>query len=113
MAVADRPRYDFDYEEDDDESGNVSIENKYYNAKQLKATDPQDALAEFLGIPPMEPEKGEWGFKGLKQAIKLAFKLGRYEEVRAGNDRGTMPRLRRAANRRGRGRRRSTTTPTS
>lgn len=75
-------RYDFEYEEDDDEdSGDVDIENKYYNAKQLKLSDPEDAVAEFLGIPPLEDEKGEWGFKGLKQAIKVEFKLGQYEKV--------------------------------
>jgi COP9 signalosome complex subunit 2 len=77
-------RYDFEYEEDeDDESGDVDIENKYYNAKQLKLTDPDDAIAEFLAIPPLEQEKGEWGFKGLKQAIKLEFKMGKYAEVRS------------------------------
>ncbi|KAM0417335.1 hypothetical protein ACHAPT_012651 [Fusarium lateritium] len=75
-------QYDFEYEEDDDEdSGDVDIENKYYNAKQLKLSDPEDAVAEFLGIPPLEEEKGEWGFKGLKQAIKLEFKLGQYEKA--------------------------------
>ncbi|KAJ4309103.1 COP9/signalosome complex subunit Csn2 [Fusarium piperis] len=75
-------RYDFEYEEDDDEdSGDVDIENKYYNAKQLKLSDPEDAVAEFLGIPPLEEEKGEWGFKGLKQAIKLEFKLGQYDKA--------------------------------
>jgi COP9 signalosome complex subunit 2 len=76
------PRYDFEYEEDDeDESADVDIENKYYNAKQLKTTDPEDAIAEFLGIPPLEEEKSEWGFKGLKQATKLEFKLAQYDKV--------------------------------
>jgi hypothetical protein len=76
-------RYDFEYEDDEDEdSGDVDIENKYYNAKQMKSTDPEDAIDEFLGIPPLEPEKGDWGFKGLKQAIKLEFRLGRYDKVR-------------------------------
>ena len=75
--------YDFEYEEEeDDESGDVDIENKYYNAKQTKASEPEDAIAEFLAIPALEPEKGEWGFKGLKQAIKLEFKLRRYDPVR-------------------------------
>jgi hypothetical protein len=75
-------RYDFEYEEDDDEeTGDVDIENKYYNAKQLKLSDPEDAISEFLGIPPLEDEKGEWGFKGIKQAIKLEFKLGQYDKV--------------------------------
>ena len=48
----------------------------------MKLSDPEDAIAEFLGIPPLEEDKSEWGFKGLKQAIKLEFKLGKYEEVR-------------------------------
>lgn len=75
-------RYDFEYEEDDDDdSGDVGIENKYYNAKQLKLTDPGDAISEFLAIPPLEQDRGEWGFKGLKQAIKLEFKLCHYEKV--------------------------------
>lgn len=82
-SQTDLPRYDFEYEEDDDDdSSDVDIENKYYNAKQLKQTDPEDAIGEFLGIPPIEKEKGEWGFKGLKQAIKLEFKLGQYGKVR-------------------------------
>lgn len=75
-------RYDFEYEEDDEEEdGDVDTENKYYNAKQLKLNDPEDAIVEFLGIPPLEKEKGEWGFKGLKQAVKLEYKLGKYDEV--------------------------------
>ena len=75
-------RYDFEYEEDDDEeTGDVDIENKYYNAKQMKLSDPEEAISEFLGIPPLEDEKGEWGFKGIKQAIKLEFKLGQYDKV--------------------------------
>ena len=47
----------------------------------MKLSDPEDAIAEFLGIPAVEGEKGEWGFKGLKQAIKLEFKLGKYDKV--------------------------------
>lgn len=75
--------YDFDYDDEDDneDSGDVDIENKYYNAKQMKTTDPKDAIKEFLTIPGLQEEKGDWGFKGLKQAIKLEFKLGRYDEV--------------------------------
>jgi COP9 signalosome complex subunit 2 len=57
------------------------VENKYYNAKQMKADDPEEAIQEFLGVPALEQEKGDWGFKGLKQAIKLAFKLGHYDNV--------------------------------
>lgn len=74
--------YDFDYEDSDEqESGDVDIENKYYNAKQSKKGDPEGTIEEFLEIPTLEAEKGEWGFKGLKQAIKLEFQLGRYDKV--------------------------------
>jgi len=59
----------------------VDIENKYYNAKQMKADNPAEAIDEFLGLPALEEEKGDWGFKGLKQAVKLEYKLGRYEKV--------------------------------
>jgi Nucleic-acid-binding protein possibly involved in ribosomal biogenesis len=76
--------YDFEYEdEDEEENGDIDIENKYYNAKQTKTSDPEAAIAEFIEIPPLEPEKGEWGFKALKQAIKLEFTLGRYADVRS------------------------------
>jgi COP9 signalosome complex subunit 2 len=75
--------YDFEYEDDDDaeQGGDVDVENKYYNAKQMKADAPEEAIEEFLGVPALEQEKGDWGFKGLKQAIKLEFKLGHYDKV--------------------------------
>ena len=66
----------------------MDVENKYYNAKQMKGDAPEEAIEEFLGVPALEPEKGDWGFKGLKQAIKLEFKLGRYEKVRFSTIRG-------------------------
>jgi COP9 signalosome complex subunit 2 len=47
----------------------------------MKATDPEAAIEEFLGVPALEEEKGDWGFKGLKQAIKLEFKMGQYDKV--------------------------------
>lgn len=83
MQASDEEEYDFEYEDDDDDedSGAVDIENKYYNAKQLKLSDPEEAIDEFLGVPVLEKEKGGWGFKGLKQAIKLEFKLKRYDKV--------------------------------
>ncbi|KIW38181.1 COP9 signalosome complex subunit 2 [Exophiala oligosperma] len=83
MQDSDAEQYDFEYEDDDDlsGSGDVDIENKYYNAKQLKADSPEEAVTEFLGVPDLEEEKGDWGFKGFKQAIKLEFALGRYEDA--------------------------------
>lgn len=47
----------------------------------MKVSDPEGAIEEFLGVPGLEKEKGDWGFKGLKQAIKLEFKLGLYDKV--------------------------------
>ena len=47
----------------------------------MKVSNPEEAIGEFLDVPALEEEKSEWGFKGLKQAIKLEFKLGRYEKV--------------------------------
>ncbi|KAG0650259.1 COP9 signalosome complex subunit 2 [Hyphodiscus hymeniophilus] len=82
MQDSDQEGYDFEYEEDDEEeNGDVDIENKYYNAKQTKASDPEAAIEEFLGLPALEKEKGDWGFKGLKQAIKLEFKLELYDKA--------------------------------
>ena len=54
-------RYDFEYEDgDEEETGDVGIENKYYNAKQLKEDNPDEAIDEFLGLPALEQEKGDW-----------------------------------------------------
>ena len=54
-------RYDFEYEDDDeDEAGDIGIENKYYNAKQMKVDNPEEAIEEFLGVPELEEEKGDW-----------------------------------------------------
>lgn len=47
----------------------------------MKSTDPEGAIEEFLGIPALEQDKGDWGFKGLKQAIKMEFNLALYDKV--------------------------------
>ncbi|KAI5801425.1 putative COP9 signalosome subunit 2 [Peziza echinospora] len=76
--------YGFDYgsaEEEEDDPPDVEVENKYYNAKQIKQTNPQEALEEFLEVVALEKEKGDWGFKGLKQAIKLEFKQKQYDSA--------------------------------
>lgn len=55
--------YDFDYETDEDEeSPDVDVENKYYNAKQMKQGNPQEAIDEFLAVVALEKEKGDWYF---------------------------------------------------
>lgn len=77
-------RYDFDSGSDNEQE--VDVENKYYNAKQMKEDAPEEAIQEFLEVPELEisekGQKGEWGFKALKQAIKTELREGKYDEVR-------------------------------
>jgi COP9 signalosome complex subunit 2 len=54
------------------------LENQYYNSKALKEDDPKGALTSFQKVLDLEAqggEKGEWGFKALKQMIKILFTL--------------------------------------
>lgn len=53
----------------------MDLENQYYNSKGLKEEEPEAALASFNQVLELEEEKGEWGFKALKQMMKLHFKL--------------------------------------
>ncbi|PVF99848.1 PCI-domain-containing protein [Serendipita vermifera] len=55
-----------------DESG-VDLENSYYMAKGKKEDNPEGALKDFRAIVEAETEKGDWGFKALKQQTKLLF----------------------------------------
>eukprot|EP00178_Gracilaria_changii_P017781 TRINITY_DN506_c0_g1_i2.p2 TRINITY_DN506_c0_g1~~TRINITY_DN506_c0_g1_i2.p2 ORF type:complete len:440 (-),score=94.73 TRINITY_DN506_c0_g1_i2:1790-3109(-) len=71
--------YGFEYETDDDEEQDIDIENQYYTAKGLLETDTTAALAAFEEVLQMEAEKGEWGFKALKQIVKLKFGLGDFK----------------------------------
>ncbi|KAK4377840.1 hypothetical protein RND71_004136 [Anisodus tanguticus] len=47
----------------------------------LVETDPEGALEGFVEVVRMEPEKAEWGFKDLKQTVKIHYRLGRYKEM--------------------------------
>jgi len=49
MAQSDDEEYDFDYDSDDDgsDAGAADLENLYYNAKQDKEDDPENALQGF------------------------------------------------------------------
>lgn len=75
MQGSDDEDYGFDYS--DDGEGEVAesadIENMYYTAKSKKEDDPEQALKEFKSIVDKEEEKGDWGFKALKQSTKLLF----------------------------------------
>lgn len=77
--------YEFEYESDaeDEDDEDVDIENEYYNAKGKKDDDREGALAGFEAVLEMQQEKDEWGFKSLKQMVKLLFEMGRFDEMLA------------------------------
>eukprot|EP00339_Tiarina_fusa_P009749 CAMPEP_0117011364 /NCGR_PEP_ID=MMETSP0472-20121206/9784_1 /TAXON_ID=693140 ORGANISM="Tiarina fusus, Strain LIS" /NCGR_SAMPLE_ID=MMETSP0472 /ASSEMBLY_ACC=CAM_ASM_000603 /LENGTH=451 /DNA_ID=CAMNT_0004714139 /DNA_START=12 /DNA_END=1364 /DNA_ORIENTATION=+ len=83
-AMGDDDDYNFDYENEDSdgvEDIEVQISNCYYTGKGTMENDPQEALQGFQQILDMEPEKGEWGFKALKQIVKLQLALGKDDQV--------------------------------
>lgn len=53
----------------------VDLENQYYNSKAQKEDNPRAAIESFKKVLELEQEKGEWGFRALKQMIKINFKL--------------------------------------
>ncbi|CAD6574711.1 MAG: hypothetical protein TREMPRED_001210 [Tremellales sp. Tagirdzhanova-0007] len=74
--AADEEEYDFDYDDDDDAGmADVTgdVENQYYKAKSLKEDDAEAALKAFRTIADDQVEKGEWGFKALKQMTKMNY----------------------------------------
>eukprot|EP01023_Acetabularia_acetabulum_P003943 TRINITY_DN11644_c0_g1_i1.p2 TRINITY_DN11644_c0_g1~~TRINITY_DN11644_c0_g1_i1.p2 ORF type:complete len:113 (-),score=26.76 TRINITY_DN11644_c0_g1_i1:83-421(-) len=74
--------YGFEYSTDGDDEEDVDIENKYYNSKgMVENKEFEGALVGFKELLSMEEEKGEWGFKALKQIVKLQFKMGRLQEM--------------------------------
>uniref|UniRef100_A0A061QWV0 COP9 signalosome complex subunit 2 n=1 Tax=Tetraselmis sp. GSL018 TaxID=582737 RepID=A0A061QWV0_9CHLO len=74
--------YGFEYSDEEPEEEDVDIENQYYNSKgMLENSEFQDALEGFAQVVDMEPEKGEWGFKALKQIVKIYYKLGNHDKM--------------------------------
>ena len=74
--------YGFEYSDEDTEEENVDIENQYYHAKEsLEGGEHEDALEGFAKVVDMQEEKQEWGFKALKQIVKLRFKLNQHQEM--------------------------------
>lgn len=75
--VASTPLMEFvlqQYSDDSASEPDVDLENQYYNAKALKAEKEYDnALKAFEVVLELEKEKGEWGFKALKQMVKITF----------------------------------------
>jgi len=79
--MSDDEDYGFEYSDESDADQDVDIENAYYTAKGLAESDPALALERLEKVIKMEKEKGEWGFKALKQIVKLLFKAGRFDEM--------------------------------
>ncbi|XP_017787289.1 PREDICTED: COP9 signalosome complex subunit 2 isoform X1 [Nicrophorus vespilloides] len=78
----DEEDYGLEYSEDSNSEPDVDLENQYYNSKALKEDDPKSALWSFQKVLDLEKgEKGEWGFKALKQMIKINFKLANFDEM--------------------------------
>jgi COP9 signalosome complex subunit 2 len=73
--------FDFQYSGSEDEEPLVDLENQYYEAKGYKESDPTRAISELLKVVELEQEKGEWGFKALKQCVKVSFKQRDYEST--------------------------------
>eukprot|EP00904_Undaria_pinnatifida_P000042 jgi/Undpi1/10038/HiC_scaffold_28.g12492.m1 len=72
--------YDFEYSDEEEEETDVDLENSYYAAKGLKQEDPRAAVEAFREIMGKEEEQGIWGFKALKQMMKLLFSMSEFQE---------------------------------
>ncbi|KAI9595574.1 COP9 signalosome complex subunit 2-like protein [Syncephalis fuscata] len=83
FMLEDEDGYDFEYSSGEEEDApDADLENKYYNAKSLKDEgDAAGAIKEFQQVVEAEEEKGDWGFKALKQIVKLEIKLKSYDEA--------------------------------
>jgi len=79
--MSDDEDYGFTYSDDDDEEDDVDIENQYHNSKGLADTDMDEALEGLERVLEMETEEGEWGFKALKQMVKIHFRQKRYDSM--------------------------------
>jgi COP9 signalosome complex subunit 2 len=75
MQGSDDEDYGFDYSDEGEaeEAGSADVENLYYTAKSKKEDNPEQALKDFRAIVDQEEEKGDWGFKALKQSTKVLF----------------------------------------
>ncbi|KAL3118685.1 hypothetical protein niasHT_006513 [Heterodera trifolii] len=74
--------YGLQYSDDSGSEPDVALENQYYAAKTLKSDgDQRGALDAFRRVLELETEKGDWGFKALKQMMKLNYAMGNFEEM--------------------------------
>ncbi|KAH8835678.1 PCI domain-containing protein [Flagelloscypha sp. PMI_526] len=82
MQGSDEEDFVYSDGEEEDDGEFADVENMYYKAKAKKEDHPDDALKDFKAIVDQESEKGDWGFKALKQSTKLLFlRLKRPEDA--------------------------------
>ncbi|VDL69772.1 unnamed protein product [Nippostrongylus brasiliensis] len=76
-----------EYEDDSGSEPDVDLENQYYTAKGLKSEGKiSEAIANFEKasssfVLNLEQEMGEWGFKALKQMVKITFNSNQFEAM--------------------------------
>lgn len=74
--------YGLEYSEDSGSEPDVDLENQYYNSKSMKEINPKQALMSFQKVLELQGStKGVWGFKALKQMVKIHFQLKNYSET--------------------------------
>ncbi|RZB45745.1 PCI domain containing protein [Asbolus verrucosus] len=74
--------YDLEYSEDSTSETDVNLENQYYCAKSLKEEDAKASLTAFQNVLELQGDaKGIWGFKALKQMVKICFQLKNYKDT--------------------------------
>lgn len=74
--------YGLEYSEDSTSEPDVDLENQYYYAKSVKEDNLEGSLVSFQKVLDLQGEqKCEWGFKALKQLVKINFQLKNYKET--------------------------------
>ncbi|KAK4882745.1 hypothetical protein RN001_006064 [Aquatica leii] len=82
VTYSEEDDYGLEYSEDSTSEPDVDLENQYYHSKSLKEENPKEALRSFQKVIDIQGEhKGEWGFKALKQMVKINFNLKNYHET--------------------------------
>jgi COP9 signalosome complex subunit 2 len=70
--------FEYTDEEEEQDDGQVALENAYYNAKGLRETSSTDAIAAFEDLLSKERDSPTlWSFKALKQLVKLHLRYSK------------------------------------
>jgi len=76
----DEEDYGLEYSEESGSEPDTALENQYYAAKACKADgNLKETLRILQEVVTSETEKGEWGFKALKQMTKINFCQEQYD----------------------------------